>query len=149
MKFRRTRNFSYQLSAALWSVGKAHVLAFFTLLGTPSDLNIFFCQSIRSVANHVNMTSKIWEEFTACQPLLYLYSVTGNPPSPDMPSLESPSTILILILVASLYVLVSRTRRRGLPLPPGPPQLPLLGNIFDVPSTSQSETYAQWSKKIQ
>ncbi|KAJ7300689.1 cytochrome P450 [Mycena albidolilacea] len=64
-----------------------------------------------------------------------------------MPSLESPSTVLcILILAASLYALVSRTSRR-LPLPPGPPQLPLFGNVFDVPSTSQWKTYAQWSKK--
>ncbi|KAJ7080834.1 cytochrome P450 [Mycena belliarum] len=37
-------------------------------------------------------------------------------------------------------------RRGSLPLPPGPPKLPLVGNLFQMPSTLEWETYSEWSK---
>ncbi|KAJ7777025.1 cytochrome P450, partial [Mycena metata] len=43
-----------------------------------------------------------------------------------------------------------RWKRNGsrLPLPPGPPQLPLLGNLFDIPSDRQWEKYLKWSQEF-
>ncbi|KAK0223367.1 cytochrome P450 [Armillaria fumosa] len=55
-----------------------------------------------------------------------------------------------LLLLASLgalllYRQLSSTRRRRLPLPPGPKGLPLLGNLWDVPAEYPWLTYAQWT----
>jgi hypothetical protein len=41
----------------------------------------------------------------------------------------------------------SRARRRGQPLPPGPPGWPIIGNVLDVPSRDEHVKYAELSKK--
>lgn len=38
-------------------------------------------------------------------------------------------------------------RRKGLPYPPGPPTLPVIGNLFDVPKKSVWVAYEAMSKK--
>ncbi|KAJ7343011.1 cytochrome P450 [Mycena albidolilacea] len=67
-----------------------------------------------------------------------------------MLSLDTPITVAlctISIVLTTLYGVHLRSRRPKLPLPPGPPKLPLVGNLLDVPSTFQWKSYAQWSKQ--
>ncbi|ETW77258.1 cytochrome P450 monooxygenase 4 [Heterobasidion irregulare TC 32-1] len=42
---------------------------------------------------------------------------------------------------------LKRRRTSGLPYPPGPLPLPLIGNVFDIPKRKAWETYAQWAKQ--
>ena len=59
-------------------------------------------------------------------------------------------TLDILVLVTSLVAfLVIRDfqRRRGLPYPPSPRPLPLLGNLFDIPKKFSWLSYLRFSKK--
>ena len=56
----------------------------------------------------------------------------------------------ILVLVSSLAAFLAirdRQRRRGLPYPPGPRPLPLLGNLLDIPKEFSWLTYTHLSKK--
>ncbi|KAJ7431570.1 cytochrome P450 [Mycena galericulata] len=64
--------------------------------------------------------------------------------------MDAPSTLVLCIIffiLTTLYTVRLRARRHKLPLPPGPPKLPLVGNLFDVPSTFQWKSYARWSKQ--
>ncbi|KAJ7871939.1 cytochrome P450 [Mycena leptocephala] len=53
--------------------------------------------------------------------------------------MDTPSPVVLCAICIILTTL--------LPLPPGPPKLPLVGNLFDVPSTFQWKSYALWSKQ--
>ncbi|KAJ6473457.1 cytochrome P450 [Mycena vulgaris] len=54
--------------------------------------------------------------------------------------------LIFAVAVVSLCHLRLRRNRLKLPLPPGPPKLPLVGNLFHMPSTFEWETYLEWSK---
>ena len=57
-------------------------------------------------------------------------------------------TWLISLAVAILWLTYRRAifKHRPAPLPPGPRPLPLIGNIFDMPTTKQWLTFADWAK---
>ncbi|KAJ6603388.1 cytochrome P450 [Mycena vulgaris] len=59
------------------------------------------------------------------------------------PYLHVASAVIVL-LIGWCY---SKRPRSQLPLPPGPKKIPFLGNLLDMPSTFEWETYMEWSKK--
>ncbi|KAJ6579966.1 cytochrome P450 [Mycena vulgaris] len=60
----------------------------------------------------------------------------------------SSSAWLILGLGILFYGMRWKRNRSRLPLPPGPPKLLLVGNLFDMPSERQWVTYFKWSKEF-
>ncbi|KAJ7167269.1 cytochrome P450 [Mycena crocata] len=49
----------------------------------------------------------------------------------------------------ALYGFYRLNKSRSLPLPPGPPGLPLVGNAFDIPAKLTWERYMAWAKEYE
>jgi hypothetical protein len=55
----------------------------------------------------------------------------------------------LVIGICILFVIWKRAGpcRGGVPFPPGPPPLPFIGNLRDIPTIQPWIAYTQWKKK--
>ena len=51
-----------------------------------------------------------------------------------------------LLLLARLWRNRKIANNNGLPYPPGPPALPLIGNLLDMPTSYEWLTFSKWAK---
>ena len=68
-----------------------------------------------------------------------------------MLQLDIVASLAAFLVVLSLYVYRRRSNTPScahLPLPPGPKGLPLIGNLRDMPTSFEWQTYHKWCKEM-
>ena len=67
---------------------------------------------------------------------------------PNLSMLKSDYLAILATLVLAAFIHVKIRKRSTFPLPPGPKKLPLLGNVFDLPTRGcEWLTYAKLCKE--
>ncbi|KAH8997178.1 cytochrome P450 [Lactarius hatsudake] len=56
--------------------------------------------------------------------------------------------VAVVVGFGGLVLLVIRAHKRRLPYPPGPKRLPIIGNLFKIPSQEAWVTYRKWSEEF-
>jgi hypothetical protein len=54
--------------------------------------------------------------------------------------------LVVLLFLTTIRAIRDRRKRGGLPYPPGPPPLPIIGNLLDIPLQSSWFAYIRYSK---
>jgi hypothetical protein len=71
------------------------------------------------------------------------------PASHNMPVLTRYDILLgSLTILFSLALFVAHAGKKRLPYPPGPKRLPIVGNLFNMPSREEWVTYRKWSQEF-
>ena len=62
-------------------------------------------------------------------------------------SLDVVFVLCVLALALLWRHIRAANTRMGLRLPPGPPGLPVIGNLFDMPTSDDWVVYREWGNK--
>src|SRR6266571_8043774 len=57
------------------------------------------------------------------------------------------NTVLFIVFGFFATFLLRKRKSSRLPLPPGPKKLPIVGNLFQIPTSYEWEVYAKWCKE--
>lgn len=71
----------------------------------------------------------------------------GFEPGIILSAVQSNATVLAAVLGLLTSAVVFSCLKQSTRLPPGPPGLPWLGNLFDIPSEREWVKYKEWSEQ--
>ena len=66
---------------------------------------------------------------------------------PILTAIMSFNLLFFSLAVVLAFLAFTRRKKSVLPLPPGPPKLPLIGNLFNLPSQCEWIYFRRWGKE--